>query len=136
MGPGRRRSGLASSTARCWTCRGTRSGMWLPCVATGPIASSRPPAACLPVGLALEPPGSTPGPDHVLEADQCGGDSGGAAPGLRGGPTLAEPAGASGGGPGCGHDPHPPAAPEGAEGPAALEGIAPSYQEKTVLGVI
>ena len=83
----------------------------------------------------LEPPGSTPGPDHLLEADQCGGDGGGAGPELRGGPALAESAGASGGGPGRGQDPHLPASPEGAEGPAALEGVAPSYQEEKVLGV-
>ena len=39
-----------------------------------------PPAACLPEALALEPPVSTPGPDHLPEADQCGGDGGGAGP--------------------------------------------------------
>ena len=94
-----------------------------------------PPAACLPETLALEPPVSTPGPDHLLEADQCGGDGGGVGPELRGGPALAESVGASGGGPGRGQDPHLPASPEGAEGPAALEGVAPSYQEEKVLGV-
>src|SRR5512135_2859064 len=64
-----------------------------------------------------------------------GWDGGGDGPELRGGPALAEPAGARGSGPGCGQDPHLPASTEGAEGPAALEGIAPSYQEKKVLGV-
>ena len=54
---------------------------------------------------------------------------------IRGGPALAESVGASGSGPGRGQDPHLPASPEGAEGPAALEGIAPSYQEEEVLGV-
>src|SRR4051812_10183816 len=79
--------------------------------------------------MAIEPPVSTPGPDHVLEADQCDGDGGGAGPGLRGGPALAESVGASGGGPGRRQDPHPSASPEGATGPAPLEGIAPSDQE-------
>src|SRR3954467_15472169 len=78
---------------------------------------------------------STPGPDHLLEADQRGGGSGGLGPEFRGGPALAESVGARGGGPGWGQDPHLPAPQEGAAGPAALEGVAPSYQEEKVLRV-
>src|SRR3954467_698610 len=78
---------------------------------------------------------STPGPDHLLEADQRGGGSGGLGPEFRGGRALAESVGARGGGPGWGQDPHLPAPRGGAAGPAALEGVAPSYQEEKVLGV-
>src|SRR5262249_59631587 len=92
-----------------------------------------PPAARVPDRLALEPPGSAPGPDHVLEADQCGGGGGGDGPELRGGRALAESAGAGGRGLGRGQDPHLPASPEGAKGPASLEGTAPSSQEEMVL---
>src|SRR5512135_3237497 len=94
-----------------------------------------PPAACLPEKLALEPPVATTGPDHLREADQCGGCGGGVGPELRGGPALAASAGASGGEPGWGQDPHPPTSQEGAAGPATLEGIAPSSQEEKVHGV-
>jgi hypothetical protein len=90
-------------------------------------------SAFLPQALASGPPGSAPGPDHLLEADECGGDGGGVGPELRGGRALAASPGAGGGGPRWGQDPHPPAPQEGAAGPAALEGIAPSYQEEKVL---
>src|SRR5512135_275451 len=56
-------------------------------------------------------------------------------PELRGGPALAASAGASGGEPGWGQDPHPPTSQEGAAEPATLEGIAPSSQEGKVRGV-
>src|SRR5437588_204936 len=59
-----------------------------------------PPATCLPDTLALGSPVSTPGPDHLPEADQCGGDGGGVGPEFRGGRALVESAGARGGGPG------------------------------------
>ena len=43
--------------------------------------------------------------------------------------------GARGGGLRWGQDPHPPAPQEGAAGPAAFEGVAPSYQEEKVFRV-
>jgi hypothetical protein len=66
---------------------------------------------------------------------RCGGGGGGVGPEFRGRPALAESVGARGGGPRWGQDPHPPAPQEGAPGPAALEGVAPSDQEEKVLGV-
>src|SRR5262249_60053769 len=85
-----------------------------------------PPAACLPGAMAFEPPGSTSGPDDVLEADQCGGGGGGAGPGLLGGPALAEPAGGGGGGGGRGQNPPLPASPEGADRATPPAGNAPT----------
>ena len=105
--------------------------------ASPPSRSDRvgPPAACLPEAMAIGPPVSTPGPDHLREADQCGGGGGGVGPEFRGGPALAESVGARGGGPRWGQDPDPPAPQEGAAGPAAFEGVAPSYQEEKVFRV-
>src|SRR5262245_41043081 len=117
--------------ARCRAWGGIRSGVCSPCVA--PEAT---PAACLRGTPAFEPPGSTPGPDHLPEACQCGGDGGGVGPGLRGGPAWVGSVGPSGGGPGRGRDPHLPASPGIAAGPTAAEEITASHQEEKIFGVI
>ena len=86
--------------------------------------------------MAVGPSVPTSGADRLRAADRCGGCGRSAGPELLGGRAVAESAGAGGGGPGWGQDPHLPASAEGADGPAAVEGVGLSSQARQVQGVM
>src|SRR5512135_2393964 len=73
MGPGKRRSGLGSSTRTWRTWRVTRPASWPPIAATGPIASRRPRGGGPFPGVEAEPSSPATRADRLHPADRRAG---------------------------------------------------------------